>query len=92
MPEIARQTGAQIITYDRVGVGQSAEVPGPWSLTAAIDDLDAGLRALGATKGVVLVSHSLAGEIATGITTRHPDWFAGGVMVDANVPSSSPAR
>lgn len=85
-PELARQTGAEIITYDRPGFGESEEVPGPWSLTGAIGDLEAGLRALGATRGTVLVSHSLAGEIATGITTRHPDWFAGAVMVDANVP------
>ncbi|GAA0332654.1 hypothetical protein GCM10009087_48580 [Sphingomonas oligophenolica] len=85
-PELAKQTGAEIITYDRAGSGQSEEVPGPWSLTGAIDDLEAGLRALGATHGTILVSHSLAGEIATGITARHPEWFAGGVMVDANVP------
>ena len=85
-PEIARRTGARIITYDRAGFGLSDEAPGPWSLTSAIDDLEAGLRTLGATRDVVLVSHSLAGEIATGITARHPGWFAGGVMVDANVP------
>ncbi|MBB4630810.1 alpha/beta fold hydrolase [Sphingosinicella soli] len=85
-PELAKRTGARIITYDRAGFGGSDEAPGPWSLTSAIDDLEAGLRALGATRGTLLVSHSLAGEIATGITTRHPNWFAGGVMVDANVP------
>jgi pimeloyl-ACP methyl ester carboxylesterase len=85
-PEIAKRTGARVITYDRAGFGQSDNVPGPWSLVSAIDDLEAGLRALGATKGTVLVSHSLAGEIATGIMGRHPAWFAGGVMVDANVP------
>lgn len=85
-PELAKRTGARIISYDRAGFGGSDEAPGPWSLTSAIDDLEAGLRALGATRGTLLVSHSLAGEIATGITARHPNWFAGGVMVDANVP------
>ncbi|MBY0509240.1 MAG: alpha/beta hydrolase [Rhodospirillaceae bacterium] len=85
-PKLAKQTGAQIITYDRAGFGKSEEVPGAWSLTGAIDDLEAGLRELGATRGIILVSHSLAGEIATGIAGRHPDWFAGAVMVDANVP------
>lgn len=85
-PELAERTGAQIITYDRAGFGGSDDAPGPWSLIGAIDDLEAGLRTLGATRDVLLVSHSLAGEIATGLTARHPDWFAGGVMVDANVP------
>lgn len=85
-PELAKQTGAQIISYDRAGFGGSDAAPGAWSLTGAIDDLEAGLRALGATQGTILVSHSLAGEIATGLTARHPDWFAGAVMVDANVP------
>lgn len=85
-PEIAKRTGAQIITYDRAGFGMSEEVPGAWSLVGAVDDLEAGLRTLGATRGTILVSHSLAGEIATGITSRHPDWFAGAVSVDANVP------
>lgn len=85
-PELAKRTGATIITYDRAGFGGSDEAPGPWSLTGAINDLEAGLRALGATRDTILVSHSLAGEIATGITARHPDWFAGAVMVDANVP------
>ncbi len=85
-PELARRTGAQIITYDRAGFGQSTEAPGPWSLGEAIEDLAAGLRTLGATHGTLLVSHSLAGEIATGISAQHPDWFSGAVLVDANVP------
>ena len=84
--DLARRTGAKIITYDRLGFGGSDAAPASWSLTGAIDDLEAGLRSLGATRGTILVSHSLAGEIATGITSRHPGWFAGAVMVDANVP------
>ncbi|MEO8779855.1 MAG: alpha/beta fold hydrolase [Rhodanobacter sp.] len=85
-PELAKQTGAKVITYDRAGEGDSGEVPGPWSLDGATEDLEAGLQALGATHGTILVSHSLAGEIATNITSKHPDWFGGAVLVDANVP------
>jgi N-acyl-D-amino-acid deacylase len=85
-PELAKETGAEIITYDRAGEGKSSEVPGPWSLESATEDLEAGLRALGATRGTVLVPHSLAGEIATDIVSKHPDWFGGGVLLDANVP------
>jgi pimeloyl-ACP methyl ester carboxylesterase len=86
VPQIARRTGREVITYDRAGMGASDEVAGPWNLQAAADDLEAGLRKLGATHGVVLVAHSLAGEIATVLANRHPHWLAGAVLVDANVP------
>jgi pimeloyl-ACP methyl ester carboxylesterase len=35
---------------------------------------------------VILVSHSLAGEIATYLARQHPHWISGVVLVDANVP------
>jgi N-acyl-D-amino-acid deacylase len=85
-PELAKQTGAEVITYDRAGEGESSEAPGPWSLESATEDLEAGLRTLGATHDTVLVPHSLAGEIATDIVGEHPDWFGGAVLLDANVP------
>ena len=86
VPELAKRTGCKIITYDRAGLGSSAEVPGPWNLQSATDDLANGLEKLGATQRVILVSHSLAGEIATYLVRQHPQWFAGAVLVDANVP------
>ena len=84
--DLAQRTGSKVITYDRAGMGASDEVPGPWDLDAATEDLEAGLRELGATQDVVLVSHSIAGEIATFLTIKHPSWFTGVVLVDANVP------
>ena len=84
--DLAQRTGSKVITYDRAGMGASDEVPGPWDLDAATEDLEAGLRELGATQDVVLVSHSIAGEIATFLTIKHPSWFKGVVLVDANVP------
>lgn len=86
VPEISKRTGREVITYDRAGFGASDEVRGPWNLQSATDDLANGLEALGATKGVILVSHSLAGEIATTLALRHPKWLDGAVLVDANVP------
>jgi pimeloyl-ACP methyl ester carboxylesterase len=86
VPELAKRTGREIITYDRSGFGASEEVPGPWNLQKATDDLEAGLKTLGATKDVILVSHSIAGEIALTLANRHPTWLAGAVSVDANVP------
>ncbi len=84
---LVKDTGSMVITYDRAGMGASEEVPGPWSPRAATEDLACGLRKLGATHDVILVSHSLAGQIATYLTRQHPEWFAGVVLVDASVPN-----
>ena len=86
VPTLSQRTGATIVTYDRAGMGQSDEAPGPWNLEEATTDLEHGLRQLHATQNVILVSHSLAGEIATNLVNRHPQWFTGSVLVDANVP------
>jgi pimeloyl-ACP methyl ester carboxylesterase len=86
VPELAKRTGCKIITYDRAGFGGSDEVPGPWNVQSATDDLANGLEELGATHDVILVSHSLAGEIATYLARQHPQWISGVVLVDANVP------
>jgi len=83
---LAGETGSEIITYDRSGFGRSDEVKGPWSLRSATEDLAAGLSKLGATRDVILVAHSLAGEIATLLVREHPKWIVGAVLVDANVP------
>ncbi|MGA9796279.1 MAG: alpha/beta hydrolase [Rhizomicrobium sp.] len=86
VPVLSAKTGCEIITYDRAGFGESDEVSGPWNVQSATTDLENGLQALGATKNVILVAHSLAGEIATYLARQHPDWVSGAVMVDANVP------
>ncbi|MFG2848606.1 alpha/beta fold hydrolase [Kitasatospora sp. NPDC048296] len=85
-PVLTKNTGSEVITYDRTGEGKSDDVPGPWKAQNAADDLAAGLTQLAVTKDVVLVSHSLAGEIATAFVQQHPDRIAGAVLVDANLP------
>ena len=86
VPELARRTGSKIITYDRAGFGKSDDVSGDWNVHSATRDLEVGLEKLHATHRVILVSQSLAGEIATYLVGQHPDWFIGAVLVDANVP------
>jgi pimeloyl-ACP methyl ester carboxylesterase len=85
-PRLAKATGSKVITYDRAGEGESDEVSGPWRVENAVSDLEAGLRELGVTKDVVLVSHSIAGEVATNFVHKNPGWVSGAVLVDANVP------
>ena len=86
VPELAKRTGSQVITYDRAGFGASDDVSGAWNVHSATRDLAVGLEKLHATHRVILVSHSIAGEIATYLVGRHPEWFVGAVLVDANVP------
>ena len=86
VPELAKRTGSEIITYDRAGFGASDDVDGFWNVHSATRDLAVGLEKLHATHGVILVSHSIAGEIATYLVRQHPKWFIGSVLVDANVP------
>ena len=86
VPRLSRATGSRIVTYDRAGMGASDAVPGAWDPQAAAGDLQAGLRELGVTREVVLVSHSQAGEVATYFARANPGVLAGAVLVDANVP------
>ncbi len=85
-PRLAHDTGSMVITYDRAGMGDSDEVPGPWDVQSAVADLEAGLRELGVTSEVVLVAHSQAGEVATNFARANPEWLSGAVLVDANLP------
>ncbi|MFJ4653193.1 alpha/beta fold hydrolase [Nocardia sp. NPDC088792] len=85
-PALAARTGSEIITYDRAGAGRSDEVPGPWKAQDAASDLEAGLTQLGVAGRVILVAHSLAGEVATYFVDDHPDQVAGAVLVDADLP------
>jgi pimeloyl-ACP methyl ester carboxylesterase len=89
VPDLAKKTGAEIITYDRAGMGASDPVPGPWKVQNAVSGLEAGLTSLGATHDVILVSHSEAGEIATYFTREHPGQVGGAVLVDASLPQFS---
>ncbi len=90
---MATSTGSKVITYDRAGGSESDEVSGPWRGENAVSDLETGLRQLG-VEDVVLVSHSIAGEVATHFVYKNPGWGSGAVLVDANVPdfSTDPAN
>jgi len=86
LPELAKRTGSEIITYDRAGFGGSDELPPPYRIEDAVTDLESGLMQLGVTHNLVLIPHSYAGAIAIYLAMRHPDWVSGGVLVDTNVP------
>lgn len=89
VPKLSQATGAEIITYDRAGMGNSDEVKGAWDVHAAVSDLEAGLSQLGVTRDVILVSHSQAGEVATYFVQKNPQLVSGAVLVDASLPQFS---
>jgi pimeloyl-ACP methyl ester carboxylesterase len=87
VPRLAAETGAQIITYDRIGQGLSDLIAGGFSPASAAADLAAGLEQLALpNQPVLLASHSLAGEVSTAIVNAYPGLIDGAVLIDANVP------
>jgi pimeloyl-ACP methyl ester carboxylesterase len=87
VPVLSARTGSEVITYDRPGEGKSPAVAGPFIAQDAASDLHAGLTKLGVTRDVVLVSHSLAGEIAMNLVKDYPKLVAGSVLIDASLPT-----
>ena len=80
-------TGAELITFDRAGFGDSDEDTRPVQLQHEVDDLKAGLAALGVDSNIVLVAHSFGGEVAFPFVSQNPGWVARAVLVDGTVPS-----
>src|ERR1700733_1856745 len=84
IPALVKRTGSEIITYDRAGFGASDETKPPYRMQDAVDDLASGLQQLGATRDLILIPHSFAGEIATYLALKHPGWISGAILVDTN--------
>jgi pimeloyl-ACP methyl ester carboxylesterase len=81
-------TGAPLITYDRLGFGQSeidsADTSRKHGLLNGIEDLETGLKALGYDGDVILVSHSLGGFYSQFFASRHPDRVKAAVLIDSS--------
>ncbi|MGI4977757.1 MAG: alpha/beta fold hydrolase [Janthinobacterium lividum] len=84
---ISAATGAELITFDRAGFGDSDEDTRPVELQHEVDDLKAGLDALGVERGIVLVAHSFGGEVAFPLVAQNPGLVARAVLVDGTVPA-----
>ncbi len=83
---IYAETGAELITFDRAGFGDSDEDTRPPAVQHEVDDLRTGLSVLKADR-IVLVAHSFGGEVATAFVNQNPDTVARAVLVDASIPS-----
>ncbi|MBN8413617.1 alpha/beta fold hydrolase [Halomonas litopenaei] len=73
---LCRQTGREVIAYDRLGFGQSSAHPGQLPHSFVTDEAHQGFaavhRALG-LEGFILVGHSVGGAMAAAIAARYRD-------------------
>ena len=77
------RAGRRVVAYDQRGHGQADRArDGVYTIEALVEDLEAVRSALCLGK-VILVGHSMAGEVLTTFAGAHPDSVAGLVYLDA---------
>jgi len=80
--ELARKTGATIVSYDRSGFGKSDLPETPSDLREEVDWLWQGLQKLSLDKDLILVGHSFGGWMIRLFASEHPEVVRGMVFVD----------
>jgi len=83
---LLESTGATLITYDRAGLGQSEIDSLSISFKQEIKDLQCGLKKLGYSKEVFIVSHSFGGFYATLFANKNKKKVKGAVLIDIALP------
>lgn len=81
-PEIARKTGATIVSYDRAGFGESDLPETPHDMGEEVEWLWEGLQKLKLDKNLILVGHSFGGWMIRLFANEHPEAVCGMVFVD----------
>ncbi len=81
-PELARKTGATVVSYDRAGFGKSNLPETPYDMREETDWLWRGLQKLGLDKNLILVGHSFGGWMIRLFASEHPEATRGMVFVD----------
>ncbi len=81
-PELARQTGATIVSYDRAGFGKSDLPETPHDMREEVEWLWQGLQKLELQKDLILVGHSFGGWMIRLFASEHPEVVRGMVFVD----------
>jgi pimeloyl-ACP methyl ester carboxylesterase len=81
-PELARKTGATVVSYDRAGFGKSDLPETPHDMREEVDWLWLGLQKLRLDKNLILVGHSFGGWMIRLIASEHPEASCGMVFVD----------
>ncbi len=87
---IAELGGAfETVALDLPGFGDAAGAPGPYTVAAMADDVEARLRALGCTS-FVLVGHSMGGKVALAFAARQPVGLRSLVLLAPSPPTPEP--
>jgi pimeloyl-ACP methyl ester carboxylesterase len=81
-PELARKTGATVVSYDRAGFGKSDLPEIPHDMREEVEWLWEGLQKLELDKNLILVGHSFGGWMIRLFASEHPEAVRGMVFVD----------
>ncbi len=82
--ELARESGATIVAYDRAGMGGSDHIDRPFDIHESVGRLHAALYQLGISENIVLVGHSFGGYMIQLYSNLYPETVDGLVYVDSN--------
>jgi len=77
---------ATLITYDRAGFGSSGIDTTNINVMSEIEGLERGLKKLGYTQNLLLVSHSLGGAYAALFASKNKQRISGSVFIDIILP------
>jgi pimeloyl-ACP methyl ester carboxylesterase len=80
--DLARETGATIVAYDRAGYGESDLPDTPYDVRREIAGLWRGLEQLGLSNSLIAVGHSYGGLLIQVLAGEHPTAVRGLVFVD----------
>jgi pimeloyl-ACP methyl ester carboxylesterase len=81
--DLARETGATIVAYDRAGYGQSDLPDTPYDIRQEVAGLWRGLEQLGLVNSLILLGHSWGGMLILVAACEHPEAVRGLVFLDA---------
>ena len=77
------------LALDLPGFGKAAAAPGPYTVAAYADHVEACVRALG-VDGFVLVGHSMGGKVALALAARRPRGLRSLVLLAPSPPTPEP--
>jgi pimeloyl-ACP methyl ester carboxylesterase len=87
-PDIAAQTGATVVSYDRPGYGKSPLPDKPYDIVAETEAFHAALDKLGLARSVIAVGHSYGGFLIQLYANRWPATIKGLLFLDPNNPAA----
>jgi pimeloyl-ACP methyl ester carboxylesterase len=85
-PEVARRTGATVVSYDRAGFGKSDLPAEPHDIRLETGWLWRCLQQLGRDRDLVLVGWSYGGMFVRMIASEHPEAIKGMLLIDPYSP------